>query len=107
LRLHEANAMNPGFTGAPMAPKQSLLRLAVNDLSVDRDGRITIADPRLAARWEIAAAAKTKKPKPRPNSNCGATCNVTKGCGPINELCGPTTTNIVTNCGCTLGARHD
>jgi hypothetical protein len=39
---------------------------AVQDISVDREGRVTITDPRIAGR--LHAAAETPKPKPTPNT---------------------------------------
>jgi hypothetical protein len=71
---------------------------AVQDISVDREGRITITNPRIVGRLHAAAAVKTPKVKELPNSNCNG-CNTSKGCGPTNDKCGPA--NTVPNCGCT------
>jgi hypothetical protein len=70
---------------------------AVQDISVDQEGRVTITNPRIGGR--LYAAAKRPKPKPEPeqNTNC-ALCNSTEGCGPTNKHCRPI--NTVANCGC-------
>jgi hypothetical protein len=67
---------------------------AVQDISLDREGRVTITNPRIGGR--LYAAATRPKPKP-PNTNCSG-CNSVKGCGPTNTSCNPT--NSVPNCGC-------
>jgi hypothetical protein len=72
---------------------------AVQDISVDREGRITITNPRIFGRLHAAAAVKTPTTTAKPrNINC-AGCNTTEGCGPLNKACNPT--NTVPNCGCT------
>jgi hypothetical protein len=70
---------------------------AVQDISVDREGRVTITNPRIAGR--LHAAAKTPKPKPTPNTNCSG-CNTVEGCGGENLICKPQ--NTVSNCGCKI-----
>jgi hypothetical protein len=73
---------------------------AVQDISVDREGRVTITNPRIAGRLSAAAAVKKPKPKPKPNTNC-AGCNTVKGCGgEPNLMCQPQ--NTVPNCGCKI-----
>jgi hypothetical protein len=67
---------------------------AVQDINVDREGRVTITNPRIGGRVYAAA----KKPKEPPNLNCDL-CNAVAGCGGTNEKCGPV--NDVMNCGCT------
>jgi hypothetical protein len=69
---------------------------AVQDISVDREGRVTITNPEIGGRLQTAMAVK--KPKPmEPNKNC-AVCNTVAGCGPLNKDCRPI--NSVANCGC-------
>jgi hypothetical protein len=68
---------------------------AVQDINVDREGRVIITNPRIARH--LNAAAKTPKAKPAPNTNCNG-CNTVAGCGVTNEECHPQ--NTVPNCGC-------
>ncbi len=68
--------------------------LSVEDISVDRAGRVAITNHVVAQRLKEVAQQR-KRPKPKPNTNCG-TCNTVDGCGPTNELCTP---NTVKGCG--------
>jgi hypothetical protein len=72
--------------------------LSVQDISVDREGRVTITNPRIGGRV-YATAKRPKPPQMPPNSNCQ--CNTVKGCAPINEKCFPPS-NTTPNCGCTI-----
>jgi hypothetical protein len=83
--------MNP-----TMAEQEPFTGLAIEDLLLDGDGRITIANPRVAERLKLAAKTKHREPATAPNTNC-AVCNTVKGCGPLNKQCSP---NTVSNCGC-------
>ncbi|HEY7298765.1 MAG TPA: hypothetical protein VH684_12730 [Xanthobacteraceae bacterium] len=69
---------------------------AVEDLSLDKEGRIIITSPVVAARL-LAATKRPNPPAPKEpsNGNCNG-CNTTAGCGPSNSGC---TTNTVKNCG--------
>jgi hypothetical protein len=87
-----------------MAQPEPFAELSVDDISVDRDGRITITNPRFAGRLHAAVVTKKKEKPPPPNTNCTGTCNSTKGCGPTNQTCSPT--NVVPNCGCTAKATQ-
>jgi hypothetical protein len=81
-----------------MTQSEPSSEFAVQDISVDREGRVSVTNPRIGARLQTAMAVK--KPKPKPNGNCG--CNTSPGCnGPDNPpdlICQPQ--NTVTNCGC-------
>lgn len=70
--------------------------VAIEDVLVDGDGRVTITNPRVAERLKLVAETKRRKPAPTPNTNCSI-CNTVKGCGPVNKECSP---NTVSNCGC-------
>jgi hypothetical protein len=68
---------------------------AVQDICLDREGRVTITNPRIGGRLKAAVAANNPKPKPKPkpNTNCGS-CNTVEGCGPPpNKSCRPQNTN--------------
>jgi hypothetical protein len=83
--------------GGAMTQPGPSAEFGIQDISVDGDGRVTIANPRIAGRLLAAAAVtKTPKGKPAPNTNC-AFCNTVEGCGPVNKGCNP---NTVANCGC-------
>jgi hypothetical protein len=77
-------------------PKKGLHELFASlypeDISLDQEGRIVIADSELATRlkeYGVAAAQAPQVPL-GPNKNCGM-CNTVRGCGPLNT---------VKNCGC-------
>jgi hypothetical protein len=73
---------------------------AVQDINVDREGRVIITNPQIARQLNAAVTAKRPKPKPKPpNTNCNG-CNTVPGCGGENMLCGPQ--NTVPNCGCKI-----
>jgi hypothetical protein len=72
---------------------------AVQDINVDREGRVSITNPRIGGRVYAAAKKSKPKPPPGPNTNCKG-CNAVPGCGTTNEQCGPT--NTKPNCGCKL-----
>jgi len=91
-REHEYRTIHEGA----MAQRTSFTGLSVEDISVDRRGRVAVTNPRVAERLK-AVAQQRKRPKPKaPNTNCGL-CNTVKGCGPTNATCHP---NTVSNCGC-------
>lgn len=69
--------------------------LAVHDISVDREGRVSITNPWIAERLQAAAGVKRPVREAAPNTNCGG-CNVVEGCSPSNSSC---PTNTVKNCG--------
>ncbi len=75
-----------GFTG-----------LSVEDISIDSGGRVAITNPVVAERLANIAPQR-KRPRPKPNTNCGDACNSTKGCGPLDLICGPP--NTKPNCSC-------
>ena len=64
-----------------LLPK-SVARLEVEDIRLDGEGRVAIANPQAAQGLEVVLAARRNKPKPRPkpNSNCFG-CNATTFCG--------------------------
>jgi hypothetical protein len=66
--------------------------LTLEQLSVDEEGRVTVADPEIAERLR---AVVTRKPVPT-NGNCSGCTNTVRGCGGTT-----TTTNIVKGCGST------
>jgi len=79
-----------------MVEQAPAAEFAVQDVSLDKEGRISITSPVVAAR--LLAATKTPKPsapKEPSNGNCNG-CNTVKGCAPSNSGC---TTNTVKNCG--------
>jgi hypothetical protein len=73
------------------------VEFTVQDISLDRDGRISITDPRITGR--LHAAVKRPKPPKAPtapdNANCNG-CNTVDGCAPHNFSC---STNSVKGCG--------
>jgi hypothetical protein len=77
-----------------MVEPEPSAEFAVQDLSLDRDGRVRITNAAMAGR--LHAAAVTPKPKPKPNTNCKG-CNNVKGCGGSNVDCTP---NTAPQCGC-------
>jgi hypothetical protein len=64
-----------------------LSNLTLEQLSVDEEGRVMVADPKIAERLR-AAVGKTDAPT---NGNCSG-CNTIKGCGPV-------VTNSARGCG--------
>jgi hypothetical protein len=72
--------------------------VTVEDLLLDREGRITLTNTMVAERLKLVAKLERQKPRPAPNTNCSV-CNTVKGCGPVNRQCTP---NTVSNCGCRL-----
>jgi hypothetical protein len=94
LWLHEDRLRARGLGNASMT-QPGPTEFAVQDINVDREGRVTITNPRIDGRVYAAA----KRPKPKPNTNC-VRCNTVKGCGgDPNLICEPN--NTVQNCGCT------
>jgi hypothetical protein len=66
---------------------------AVQDINVDREGRVTITNPGIAGR--LHAAATKRRVREAPNTNCQG-CNAVAGCGESNSLC---PVNTVKSCG--------
>jgi hypothetical protein len=61
--------------------------LAVQDISVDGDGRVSITNPWIAGRLHAAAAIKRPARDEPSNGNCNG-CNAVRGCGPsTNSSC--------------------
>ena len=81
-----------------MVQQEPFNGIAIEDLGLDGDGRVTIANPLVAEHLKSALAAKRRKPTPKPNVNCSG-CNTTQGCGTTDMICKPNTTP---NCGCML-----
>jgi hypothetical protein len=81
--------MDPrNMAGAEMADQgisKILSDLDPADLSVDEEGRVTIADPEIAERLRAVVG---RAPREGVNTNCGG-CNAVAGC----------MTNIVRGCG--------
>jgi hypothetical protein len=71
---------------------------AVQDISVDRDGRVSITNPWIAGRLHSAAAIKRPAREEPENGNCSG-CNTVKGCGPTNNTTCPV--NTTPHCGVT------
>jgi hypothetical protein len=69
--------------------------LAVEDIGLDREGRVTITNLQITRR--LHAATMTSKSKPKPNTNC--TCNNSKDCGSKGNVTG-CHTNSYPQCGC-------
>jgi hypothetical protein len=76
---------------------------AVQDISVDRDGRVSITNPWMASRLHAAVAIKTPA-REATNTNCNG-CNTVKGCGETTNSTCPV--NTVNRCGgLQIGEEH-
>lgn len=69
-----------------MAREEPLPRLKLEDISVDEEGRVVIANPQLAEELEEALAARPT-PTPTPTNGICPT-NTVVGCGPVNTVSG-------------------